>query len=278
MANKAFLEFCDFLQSEAGIALEANKEYLVSSRLNRLMAARNIADLATLIHQVRLPMNSELKQSVIDSMTTNETQWFRDSYPLQAFADEIIPTLLKDGHNSIRIWSAACSSGQEPYSLGMVIEEHRDAYRHLHSHKPDIKIVATDLSGQILQKARSGRYDKIEINRGLDSTRKKNFFTHTVVNEKEEYWELDAVIKQQVTFQQHNLLDNYVGLGKFDVIFCRNVLIYFSAETKSDILIRMSRQLKPHGYLILGSSETTSNYTDLFKMEKVRGTAVYQLK
>ena len=158
MANKAFLEFCDFLQSEAGIALEANKEYLVSSRLNRLMAARNIADLATLIHQVRLPMNSELKQSVIDSMTTNETQWFRDSYPLQAFADEIIPTLLKDGHNSIRIWSAACSSGQEPYSLGMVIEEHRDAYRHLHSHKPDIKIVATDLSGQILQKARSGRY------------------------------------------------------------------------------------------------------------------------
>ena len=278
MTSSGFLQFCEFLKRESGIALETNKEYLVSSRLNRLLAEQNINSLENLVYQLKQPQNRVLKQLVVELMTTNETQWFRDHYPLQTFADEIIPSLVNNGHNSIRIWSAACSSGQEPYSISMVIEEHREMYRHMHLHRPDISIVATDISSQILQKARNGVYDKSEISRGLDVERRQNFFSQKTNTDGQEYWELNTTVKQQVSFQQHNLLDSYAGLGQLDVIFCRNVLIYFSPETKTDILNRMAKQLKPNGYLILGSSETPSNYTDQFRMERCKGTAVYRLK
>jgi len=277
MISKGFSEFCDFLKTETGITLEASKHYLVSSRLNRLMAERQIETLTDLMAVLKQPNMRDLKQTVIDSMTTNETQWFRDNYPLQAFADEIIPALVNSGHHSIRIWSAACSSGQEAYSISMVIEEHREMYQHLHLHNPTIKIVGTDLSNQILQKARDGKYGKSEIDRGLDEKRKQTFFTHFNGNQNDEHWQINQNIKQRVEFQQHNLLNNYTGLGQFDVIFCRNVLIYFSKETKSDILNRMAKQLKHDGYLVLGSSETPSSYTDRFKMEKISGAVVYRL-
>ncbi len=271
MSLRGFSEFCLFLQTETGITLEQSKHYLVSSRLNKLMAEQQIDSLIALLDRMKSPRMSDLKQAVIEVMTTNETQWFRDYHPLKAFADVIIPSLVKSGHQSIRIWSAACSSGQEAYSTSMVIEEHRDMYRHLHLHNPSVQIVATDLSHQILQKARAGVYDNTEILRGLDEQRKKNFFTFN-----DGSWELSQKIKNRVQFRQHNLLNGFSNLGQFDVIFCRNVLIYFSAEIKSDILNRMAKQLKPDGYLILGSSETPSNYTDQFKMEKINGTVVYR--
>jgi len=278
MIAKGFAEFCEFLKAETGITLEASKHYLVSSRLNRLMAERQLETLNDLLEVLKLPNMKDLKQLVIESMTTNETQWFRDNYPLQAFADEIIPALVNTGHHSIRIWSAACSSGQEPYSISMVIEEHREMYRHLHLHNPTINIVGTDLSNQILQKACDGKYYKNDIERGLSEQRKQAFFTQSHHQPDDEYWQINQNIKQSVEFKQHNLLSSYSGLGQFDVIFCRNVLIYFAREIKSDILNRMAKQLKPDGYLILGSSESPSHYSDQFAMEKISGAVVYRLK
>lgn len=277
MFNRGFAEFCEFLKVETGITLEASKHYLVFSRLNRLMTEHQIDSLMDLVDLLNQPNRRDLKQVVIESMTTNETQWFRDNYPLQAFADEIIPFLVKGGHRSVRIWSAACSSGQEPYSISMVIEEQLEGYQHSHLNTSSIKIIGTDLSSQILQKARDGKYDKAEIERGLSGKRRQNFFTHCHDGPGGEYWQANQAIKQRIEFKQHNLLNSYSGLGQFDVIFCRNVLIYFSREIKTDILNRMAKQLKPGGYLILGSSETPSHYTDWFRMEKMGGAVVYRL-
>ena len=264
-----YCQFRDYLADVTGIVLGDNKHYLVSSRLNRLMEDTGFESYHKLLQSVKSPTNNTLREKVIDAMTTNETMWFRDTYPFEILKSELLPELAKKNNGSVRVWSAACSSGQEPYSISMIAHE-------LTSSTPGVltqgvEVVGTDISSSMLMYCKQAAYDKSAINRGLSEERKQRFF-----NQNDDYWEVKPEIKRRVNFKSLNLQQSYSSLGKFDIIFCRNVLIYFSSESKTDILTRMSEVLKPGGYLFLGSSETPTRYTQLYKMVRTPKGVIYQ--
>nr|GFB48190.1 two-component response regulator ARR3 [Tanacetum cinerariifolium] len=236
-----------FLEKACGILLGENKQYLVSSRLNKLMEQQSIKSLGELIQRIQTQPRSGLREQVVDAMTTNETLWFRDTYPFEVLKNKVLPEAIKASPNQrLRIWSAACSSGQEPYSLSMSIDEfERSNPGQL---KSGVQIVATDLSGTMLNNCKTGEYDSLAIGRGLSPDRLQRFFDQKTPGR----WTVKAPIKSRVEFRSFNLLDSYAALGKFDMVFCRNVLIYFSADVKKDILLRIHSTLKPGGYLFLG--------------------------
>lgn len=257
-----------FLEQACGIVLGENKHYLVSSRLNRLMRENNIASLQGLVNQLSQSVSSGLKTSVIEAMTTNETLWFRDTYPFEVLRSTIFEGSRQAKKNSLRIWSAACSSGQEPYSISIVADEfaqHNPGFR--------VDIMATDISQSILNDAKEAKYDALALARGLSEERKRRYFS--AIGSQ---WQVNADIRARIAFKENNLLQNYSSLGKFDAIFCRNVLIYFSAESKTDILNRIAGSLNPRGYLMLGASESISQYSDAFEMVRVSTGVVYRLK
>lgn len=266
-----FKAFCEYLQKSSGITISPNKAYLVSARIRNIMVDYELASLAELIVALN-KRNKALHQKIIDAMTTNETFWFRDDYPFTYFSKKLLPHWMskecKDP--SIRIWSAACSSGQEPYSLGILCEEYK-------THSPlnkRVEILATDLSSHILDQAKKGSFDRLSIGRGLSEKRLNKFFTSQPHNE----WMVNKDIKRYTNFQPINLLESFSSLGKFDIIFCRNVLIYFTKETKTDILTRMHACLKPNGLLCLGSSESLSDASSLFTMLHCNPGIIYQAK
>jgi chemotaxis protein methyltransferase CheR len=265
-----FKAFCEYLQKTSGITITPNKTYLVSARIRHIMVEHGLNTLAELIYQLN-NRNKVLHQEIIDAMTTNETFWFRDDYPFQYFTQKLLPHWASRDYkdNTIRIWSAACSSGQEPYSLGILCEE----YKKNSVFNKKIEILATDLSSHILDKAKKGSFDKLSIGRGLSTTRLNNFFTAA-----DDEWQINREIRQYTQFQPINLLESYDSLGKFDVIFCRNVLIYFTKETKTDILHRMHQCLKPNGLLCVGSSESLADANDLFTMVHCNPGIIYQAK
>ena len=262
---KEFTEFRDLLQQIAGIDLGQNKQYLVASRVRKILSERNCDSLRELTALIRRPTESALRQTVIDAMTTNETFWFRDLYPYDNLKTKILPSIIDRKTSSrIRIWSAACSSGQEPYSIAMIADEVK---RESIAKKPfSLEIVATDLSNAILQEARDGKYDRLSISRGMPPERLSTHFDSVGSDE----WRVKSSLKASVRFQALNLLEPYTSLGQFDMIFCRNVLIYFSAEHKKDIITRLHSALKPGGYLILGASEGLADARDLFSMENCK--------
>lgn len=262
-------EFRHYLEDTCGIVLGENKEYLVSSRLGRIMREKDLADLGALLEQLKGFSGNTLKQQIIDAMTTNETLWFRDNHPYDILNKVIFPDL-QGNMGGIRIWSAACSSGQEPYSISMVAEEYNSA--HLTQKIPRLEILATDLSSSILDAAKQGVYEELALNRGLSDQRRQRHFQPLT----DKQWQVKPAVKSRVRFQSLNLLESYQSLGKFDVIFCRNVLIYFSADVKQDILRRMHACLKPGGYLFLGGSEALSGLNDLFTMQHCRPGIVYR--
>ncbi len=264
-----FSTFCNFLELNSGIVLSPNKQYLVSNRLNRLLADQNIPSLNSLLLKIQSPVQEALAQQVIDAMTTNETNWFRDEYPFNILLEKLLPEL--PAGKRTRIWCAACSSGQEPYSIAIKLDEAR---RQALGYKGSVEIIGTDLSNDILQQAKSAEFDSLSLARGLSPERKMRYFDQ---GEKGSCT-VKPSIRQQVQFKKLNLKDSYNGMGKFDVIFCRNVLIYFSAELKSDILQRLSLCLNPGGYLFLGASESTSGYSDKFEMVRCSPGIVYKLK
>jgi chemotaxis protein methyltransferase CheR len=204
-------------------------------------------------------------------MTTNETSWFRDMHPFNALTTEILPDLAKRKQTNIRIWSAACSTGQEPYSISISIHEYLK--KNPGALNKRVEIIATDLSPSVLEQAKSGRYEEIATSRGLSAERRDRFFIR-----KEDHWEVRPEISERIVFKAVNLMQNFSGFGKFDVIFCRNVLIYFSTNLKKDVLARMAAALNPDGYLILGGSESMANYSDAFHMVRTSNTVVYKLK
>lgn len=273
LSTLEYQEFCKFLRESAGIDLGENKQYLVATRLRRVMAEIECPSFAELTSRVKRSENYRLRQRVIDDMTTNETFWFRDLYPFDYLKKTIFPDLFKQNpQGRIRIWSAACSSGQEPYSLSMTVDEcvrQNYAMRNL-----AVDIVATDLSSEILEQARSGVYDQLSISRGLSPERLKNYFDDHGGGK----WKAKSIIQNRITFRPLNLLDGYVTMGKFDIIFCRNVLIYFSADTKRDILKRLHGVLKPNGILFLGSSESIAGATDYFDMVHCNPGVLYRAK
>jgi len=260
-----------FLEQSAGITLGDNKQYLVNSRLNRLMSEKGIASLGDLVDKLKKGAIPGLRETIIDAMTTNETLWFRDSSPFNVMKEEILPNLGASLNRNIRIWSSACSSGQEPYSLSMLVDEFKQEKPG--KLKSEVEITATDISPTVLKAAKEAKYDGLSIARGLSDERKHRFFTQV-----EKFWEVKAEIRKRVAFRELNLLDSFSALGKFDIIFCRNVLIYFSSDLKRDIISRMSKQLNPGGLLILGSSESLTGHSDEFELVRSPICVHYRLK
>jgi chemotaxis protein methyltransferase CheR len=261
--------FKSFLQQACGILLGSGKEYLVTSRLNNILKEAGIDSLDALLKLIQSPAHSRLKVKVIDAMTTNETFWFRDMGHYILLKETILPDLNRERGGSIRIWSAACSSGQEPYNISMIADE----YQSLKPSARPVQITATDISSKMLDEARAGIYCGLAVERGLTPEQKKRFFLP-----RERCLEVRPEVKRRVNFSSFNLASSYHTLGKFDVIFCRNVLIYFSNELKRDIVERMANALNPGGYLFLGSTESINQLTTRFDMKVGHGGISYRLK
>ncbi len=263
-----YAEFRAFLEKNCGIVLGANKNYLIDSRLRKILRDNKIASLNELIRAISGYGKEQLRQSVIDAMTTNETLWFRDRHPYEFFKDQLVPELSRNGDMNLRIWCAACSSGQEPYSLSICLEELRRTKPNLR----DMSILATDISRSILDLAKNGIYDSLALNRGMSPDRLRQHFDSLDAKQ----WQVKANIKRRIEFKPYNLKDSFVSLGKFDVVFCRNVLIYFSAELQNEILRKIHGVLKPGGYLFLGGSETPRGLNELFSVRYYTPGVVYQ--
>ncbi len=264
-SRQAFERFRELLARETGIVIDESKRYLVENRLGRLIVDEGLDGLEDVVKKMTSAGGREFKTRVIDVMTTNETQWFRDRYPFEALRQIILPEL-GGRTGSLRIWSAACSTGQEPYSLSMILE----AYRQQSAQRVDARIVATDLSETALHQAREGIYDQFSILRGLDRAQRDRFFTP--VDAKR--WRVRDAVRRRVEFRRQNLLESFTGLGRFDVVFLRNVLIYFSQEVRQDILRRLTAQMNAGGYLVLGASESLGAMSSSFEMVRVPGGGI----
>ncbi len=271
ISSQDYDTFRAFLEEACGIVLGENKHYLVSSRLNRLLRELELDSVGALIDHMKKSPRSGIRERIIDAMTTNETFWFRDNHPYEMLKDLVFPELAKKKPNQLRIWSAASSSGQEAYSISMIIQEYLQTRPG--SLPNNFEIVGTDISPTMLSLARSAKYDALALSRGLSPERKKRFF-----DKRDELWEVKPEIRTRVRFNELNLMNSYATLGKFDIIFCRNVLIYFSADLKKDILRRMGQTLAPGGFLFLGSTETLASYSEDFDTVRHGGGIVYRLK
>ncbi len=271
VSPESYLKFRQFLEQQCGIVLGENKKYLVRSRLAALLYKFNYPSTDALIDVVVKGYDRTLLQSVIDAMTTNETLWFRDSYPFDLLIKDLLPKLAEKSQR-IRIWSAACSSGQEPYSIAMSILEYQK--QRPGALRGGVEIIATDLSSEMLEKSEQGIYDELSLARGLSPQRRQAFFqTHASGQ-----MQLRPEVRRMVSFKSLNLLSSYASLGRFDVVFCRNVLIYFSAEVKQKILQQIAAQLQPSGVLFLGASESISAASDFYAMVKCHPGLYYQKK
>lgn len=271
LSDELYKQFSDFLEAQSGIVLGTNKQYLVKSRLAPLLGRFGAESLSDLIKRSMDPRERELKMTVVDAMTTNETLWFRDIYPFQLLTDKIFPELGKNGR-PLKIWSAASSSGQEPYSIAMIALEHQ--FKKPGTLPGGVQIIGTDISPTMLNQCKEGVYDNLALARGLSPERKRQFFEPFGDNKMR----VTERVKKLVSFRPFNLLDNYSLLGKFDIIFCRNVLIYFAPEVKSKILNQFATSLNPGGYLMLGASESLTGLTDRFEMVRCNPGIVYKVK
>jgi chemotaxis protein methyltransferase CheR len=244
------------LKERSGLDLSADKQYLVESRLVPLARRVGLAGIPELVQKMRSGAEV-LTTEVVEAMTTNETFFFRDKIPFDHLRETVLPALTQSrvSRRSLRIWSAASSTGQEPYSIAMCLKEAAQALSGWR-----IEIVATDLSQEVLEKSKAGIYSQFEVQRGLPIQMLVKYFTQVG-----ELWQLNADIRGMVQHRQLNLLQDFSQLGKFDVIFCRNVLIYFDQGTKAAIFERLSRVVEPDGMLMLGAAESVVGITDAFR-------------
>lgn len=271
LSNEVYNRFSDFLEIQCGIVLGQNKQYLVKSRLLPLLAKHNVTGLTELVQKSMTMTARELRNDVIDAMTTNETLWFRDVYPFEYLQNKLLPELMGKGQG-VKIWSSASSSGQEPFSISMSAIEAQEKINRMS--KPNVQILGTDISPTMISNCKKGEYDKLALGRGLSAERKQKFFTQLPDGKMK----VNAPVQQLTSFREFNLLENYSLLGKFDIIFCRNVLIYFSPEVKSKILNQFAAALKPGGYLFLGASESLTGLTDKFEMIRCNPGIIYRVK
>jgi len=269
ISSQEYQQFKEKLEQYSGILLGDNKEYLISSRLRRLLETENLASIADLVGAME--RNQRLKESVVDAMTTNETLWFRDDHPFRIFKEKLLPELAKT-RRPIRIWCAACSTGQEPYSLSIAVEEFKRA--NPGALATDVKIVATDISPSVIQTAREGVYPQMALKRGMSDQNLKQYFQQ----KSDDQWQIKPEIKSRVEFRLLNLQSSFSLLGKFDLVFCRNVLIYFSSEFKQDILQRIHGTLNKDGHLFVGASEAVNNLGDYYQMRQFSPGIAYQAK
>lgn len=266
-----YLLFCNYLKESSGITLGENKAYLVKNRLRPILQAHNVETLGEATKKIISGVDTKLKLEIIDAMTTNETSWFRDQYPFEYLHDELLPNLTGKRMSTPRIWSAACSYGHEAYSMSMIIDEYM--MKNPGCFPSDIQIVGTDISTRVVKAAIAAEYDRLSMARGLTEDRKKKCFIKT----ENETYKLNEKIKRRVRFQYLNLLESFATIGRFDIIFCRNVLIYFSKENKAEILNKFAKCLHKDGVLVLGASESLSSHCTAFKMIKCPRGVVYKL-
>lgn len=265
----------DLVRSKSGITLEAGKEYLVETRLLPLSRSEGCASIDELLTRMKSgPQALALTRKVIEAMTTNETSFFRDIHPFEALRDTVIPDLIKrrQATKTLSIWCGAASSGQEPYTVAMVLKEH---FPQLFVEGWRISFVATDLSSEMIRRCREGRFSQLEINRGLPATLMVKYFKKHGME-----WQIDESLRRMIDFREMNLCDDWPSLaapGTLDLVFMRNVLIYFSLETKRQILGKVRRLLRPDGYLFLGGAETTLNIDDNYDRLQIQKTGIYRV-
>jgi len=269
--DKSYQQFRIFLEQQCGIVLGENKQYLVKSRLAPLMSKFDVNSLGDLVNRTLNPIERQLRAAVIDAMTTNETLWFRDEYPFVLLQNKLLPEL-SSKRGQVKIWSAASSSGQEPYSIAMSILEYQQ--RNPGKLVSGAHIVGTDISETMLEHCKYGHYDSLAIARGLSASRKQQFFEEG----NNGMLKLKDNVKRMVNFRHLNLLNNYSLMGRFDIVFCRNVLIYFSPEIKQKIIAQIHDVLNDGGYLFLGASESLSGLSDNFNMIRCNPGIIYQKK
>jgi len=245
------------LKERSGLVLAAEKQYLAESRLLPVARRHRLQSLAELVGKLKHEPALKLATEVVDAMTTNETFFFRDKIPFEHFRDAIVPALMasRARDKRIRIWCTAAATGQEPYSLAMMLREMGAAVDGYKFH-----IVATDICGEVIEKAKAGVYSQFEVQRGLPIHLLVKYFSKL-----DERWQIVPELRAMVQFRTLNLLNDFSPLGGFDLVFCRNVLIYFDQPTKIGVLERLARQMPEDGYLVLGAAETVVGLTDLFK-------------
>lgn len=244
------------VRDRSGLVLTPDKTYLVESRLAPVARRMGLASIEDIASAIRLRADEKVIAQVVDAMTTNETFFFRDKTPFETLEKHVLPDLItRRPGKTLRIWCAAASTGQEPYSIAMLV----DAMASRLNNTP-VEIVATDISDRCLEKARAGVYTQFEVQRGLPVQMLLKHF-----EKQGDLWKVKDNIRAMVRWRTANLLENLAGLGRFDVVFCRNVLIYFDAPTKKQILERAARQLEDPGFLFLGAAETVLGVTDAFK-------------
>lgn len=244
-----FAFLCELLKKQIGFSLSSDKEYLLHSRLEPVITANKFADIAALVASIRRYRSIDLIKAVCEAMTINETSFFRDGKPFEDIRTRILPLLYQQAQQrqQLRFWSAAASTGQEAYSLAMILREAQN-----HHTGWTYEILATDVSSKSLEKATQGIYSEFEVQRGITPNVALHYFKRTSSGG----WQASDDLKAMISFKTHNLLDDFLTPGAFDLILCRNVLIYFDAETKRRVLRLLCRHLTPGGVLMLGATET----------------------
>jgi chemotaxis protein methyltransferase CheR len=268
IAPETFDFVCTLVQRESALALSSGKEYLVESRLLPLARAQGDPDIETYVARARRDAGGPAVRAIVEALTTNETSWFRDSEPFTGLRDQVLPELMaaRAATRRLRVWSAACSSGQEPYSVAMVLAD-----------TPGLagwstEVLGTDLSLEMVERCRDGWYSQLEVNRGLPASSLVRHFERDGAG-----WRVNRALAARTAFRQLNLARPLTGLGTFDVIFLRNVLIYFDLDTKREVLSRLRQVLAPDGYLYLGAPETTMGIDDRWQRHALGRGSVYRL-
>lgn len=259
----------DLLKERSGLTLTPDKCYLLESRLAPVAKKWGYTSLDTMTIALQAVPDKQMVKDIVEAMTTNETSFFRDQGPFDRLKEVVLPHMLKTriNHRRMRIWCAAASSGQEPYTIAMILKEMETQFFGWRN-----DILGTDISDEILKRARDGLYTQFEVQRGLPIQLLMKYFT-----QEGDKWRIAESLRKMVNYQPFNLLESMMGHGQFDIVFCRNVLIYFDEKTKADILGRIAKQLAPDGFLFLGGAETVIGITDAFKpLPNQRGLYVHQ--
>ena len=265
-----------YIHRVSGILLDQTKAYLIESRLGRLVEEMGLSSYRALYEKVRFDSSKTLERKIIDAITTNETLFFRDASPFQLLQHKILPDLIdrRSGKSSgllpisIRIWSAGCSTGQEVYSIAIVLKELLPDLR-----KFRIKLLGTDISDSAVAQASYGQYSKFEIERGLPRDKLLKYF-----NANGNHWKVKDEIRAMATFKKQNLMESFLGLGRFDIIFCRNVAIYFTLEDRKKLFEKIANSLEGDGYLIIGASESLTGICSRFEPKRHLRSVFYQLR
>ncbi|MDY6988721.1 MAG: protein-glutamate O-methyltransferase CheR [Thermodesulfobacteriota bacterium] len=282
LSQQEFVRLSNYIHGLCGIVISSNKSYLIEQRLEPLVADMDCRSFGEFYDKVAQRRQPELEQQIIDAITTNETFFFRDAHPFVTFKEQILPQLgtlvrrrkardISRKGPTVSLWSAGSSTGQEPYSLAMLIHEYSLANRYLNIYKEDFGLLATDVSSAALSRAMAGEYTEMEMKRGLSADRMAGYF-----RKNERCWIINSHIREMIEFRQINLVKPFSSLGGFDVILCRNVLIYFDNTTRERMVNQLYDMLSDGGFLLLGATENLYAITDKFESIHHGRTLLYR--